>query len=158
MVEVTKIEICETGRKRYLLFYSVSQFASWLVTVLSVEVILNALIAAFHMPRASIQSIAVGVLCALPSVFLARPARFSVTGSWRVQAAVALKEQLNASKFKRTTVSEIESRYVQNLPKFLRWEKSHVTILEQRGTVLITGPYGALLGLRRFIVANFVKE
>lgn len=157
MVEVTRIELCEKGLKKYLLFYSASQLASWLVTLMLTMVLLNALIEFLHLPRAGISSLVVGTLGALPSVFLARPARFNITGPWRAQAAAALKSRLNASMGLRVTASDKETRYSQNLPKFLRWEKSHVTILEQQGAVVITGPYGALLGLRRFTIDNFAR-
>jgi hypothetical protein len=72
-----------------------------------------------------------------------------------LQASVALKGGLDASTCQRVTVSGTEARYVSPLPTFLQWEKNYLTIVEEPDAVVVTGPYGALLGLKRFLTLTF---
>ena len=159
MINITGVKSAESGAKKYFLFYSLTQFASWLVTILTLILLFNEVLQLVDEKQTlSKMSIVFGILCTLPSVLLAQQASFRIEGAWRVQALAMLQGRLDASKFRKVIVTPRETQYLQNLPKALQWEKSHLTILNQDDCVLVIGPIGALWGLRRFLLEVFSQK
>jgi hypothetical protein len=156
MINVTKIEILEKGIKRYILFYSLTQFASWLATLLLVIFLFNSVVLLIGFKDIlSGAAIAVGMLCSLPAVAFARQASFKICGPSRLQAYAALQGRLDATGLQKTAISPKEIRYKYNFPKFLQWEKNHLTFLVNGDNVMVIGPYGVLMGFKKFLIKNF---
>lgn len=74
----------------------------------------------------SVNGVLIAVLCALPSVFLAREAVFEVRSSNCMQCFSVVNERLHFYGFERQGYSGNGrvSKYDRALPSLLRWEKS----------------------------------
>lgn len=155
MVRVSDLEFSDSGMKKYLLFYSSQQFFSWLATIFLIGAVIASVFLLILDKPVPAGPLFIGMVSALPSVYFARQARFRIEGPWRVQACSAIEGRLEGLGFNKEIVNNKEATYTQKMPKFLRWEKSYINVKNQDAFVVITGPYGTLLGLRKFLTTNF---
>jgi hypothetical protein len=96
-----------------------------------------------------------GIGGALPSVWLTRQASFRVRGPERAQAWRVIEGRLHA-RFYRAPVREGDVHvYRPKLPGWLRWKEQDVRMSMDRDGMLVTGPYGTLLGLRGMLATTF---
>lgn len=152
MITITDISFSSTGPDRFLLFHSFRQFFSYLVCVfVGISIVAVSGYALLGWEVDSGTAILMGFLGALPSVFLARQASFKIHGSARMQYYSALNDRLLVFGFEPTRVDQRETMYEKKLPKILRWDKSGVTVRTEDSFILVSGPYGTLLSLRKFL-------
>lgn len=156
MIRVSELKLTEAGIKKFILFYSWSQFFSWLAAVLITIAVLTEIAYLFFDDKTiAARPILMGFVCALPAVYLARQARFRIEGPGRLQGAAAIEGRLEAAGFDKTILTPREVVYRKRKFKFLYWEKSYIAIKSEETSIVVTGPYGALLGYRKFLMTSF---
>jgi hypothetical protein len=156
MTEVGELRMTATGLRRFLLFHSLPQFISWAVIV----ALMYGLAAAVVHLLGARQPLGLGVLFGglggtLPSVWLARQASFRVRGPERAQAWSVIEGRLCARQYHPPVVEDGVHRFRIKLPRLLRWDEQDVRMSMDRDGMLVSGPYGALLGLRRLLAVTF---
>lgn len=158
-MNVSKIRIVQTGGLNVLMFYSLKQFASFVLFVcLGIGTVQAVGYYGFGTNMFSLSGLVGALFGAMPSVFLAREALFEIRGSDCMQGYAAISQCLLYWKFEKQNVAgdgKVE-KYVNKLPKLLRWEKSDVSVSIHSGYVSVTGPYGTLISLRKFLSRSVV--
>ncbi|HEX8785398.1 MAG TPA: hypothetical protein VF793_04360 [Telluria sp.] len=156
MIELGKIRMSATGVKRVLVFQSWPQFASWVAIVALMFGICETVVhlAGLRKPLGP-GALFGGIGGALPSLWLARQASFRVRGSERAQAWSVIEGRLCARQYHPPVVEDGVHRFQIKLPRLLRWDEQDIRMSMDRDGMLVTGPYGALLGLRRLLAVTF---
>lgn len=156
MIELGEIRMTATGVRRFLVFESWPQLLSWAAIVALMFGVAEAVV---HLVGAR-KPLGPGALFGgiggtLPSLWLARQARFRVRGSERAQAWSVIEGRLCARQYRPPVVEDGAHRFQIKLPRLLRWDEQDIRMSMDRDGMLVTGPYGALLGLRRLLAVTF---
>lgn len=155
-IELTRLRLLDTGLRRFWPFDSAAQLQSYLLCVLVPLVGLGALAqSVWHAHVIGIPAVAGAFGGALPSVYLARPARFGVKGPGRAQALAALEARLPLLGFRLSDTETGLWVCRKRLPQLLRWDQQAVHLAMDGNTVWVSGHYAGLLSLRRFLRQAF---
>lgn len=149
-IELTPLSLAATGWQRFWPFHSTWQLQSYLLCVLGTLVTIGGLarlVWDVHMINAV--SVAGGFVGALPSVFLARPARFGIRGPGRAQARALLEARLPLMGLERSAAGNGEWVYARRLPRLLRWDEQRVCLTMDEDMLWVSGHYALLLALRK---------
>jgi hypothetical protein len=151
-IELTRLRLLETGLRRFWPFRSAAQLQSYLLCVLVPLVGLGALAqSVWHAHVIGIPAVAGAFGGALPSVYLARPARFGVKGPGRAQALAALEAHLPLLGFQPSDTETGLWVCRKRPPQLLRWNQQAVHLAIDANTVWVSGHYAGLLSLRRYL-------
>lgn len=154
-LSVSDIKLVNRGIKGLILFYSMSQFISFIFSMAVGIIVVSAIgYVVFNAHMWSSDGLFFAFIGALPAVILAREAAFEIGGPGRMGGFSAVNDRLLAYGFEKQESSSTakEYKYEKKLPSFLRWEKSGVRVSIRNNAVAVSGPYGTFLSLRKFLV------
>jgi hypothetical protein len=151
MRRVSHIVLPDPFWRYFILFQSWEQFFSWLVATGSVIAVGAVVIWQFGDPQLIPQCAAAAFFGGAWSLIFASKAQFSIrapTASEKVECERILKECLYVEL--GSTMNE--KRFVQNMPRLLRWSDSDVSIVDRGGVVIFTGPQTVIRRMRRLML------
>lgn len=155
MIDVGELRLETTGVRRFLLFQSLPQLASWAAIVASMFGVCTLVVRAMGGVPPDGDVIVGGIVGTLPSLWLARRAGFRVRGPARAQAFAVLEGRLGIRFYAPPVRIGAEHVFLPKLPRWLRWDEQTVRIAMGLDGMVVTGPYGTLLGLRRVLKTTF---
>jgi hypothetical protein len=155
MIDVGELRVKATGLRRFLLFQSLPQFLSWAALMACGFGLAETAIWLGGLRHSiPVGAIAGGIGGSLPSLWLSRQVSFRVQGPGRAEAWNVAERSI-APRYRPPVREGGVQVYRPKLPRWLRWDEQDVRMSMDRDGMLVAGPYGVVLELRRLLAVTF---
>ena len=139
----------------FILFQSVAQMASWIVTLLGCLIFISYLSSLDPGSKAPLDGLLLGALIgstfSLMAVF---PAKFIV-----IDNGLAVLSEIEVRLLKMNYVEQdrFDKKiiYRQNLPRLLRWDEGNVEIKKDGNIFILSGAYISIKKLRKSLISDW---
>lgn len=135
----------------FILFQSWPQFISYAAIMAIVVAVASFLMWLAGDAHLIPECVGWGSFGGLWSVLAASKVQFSIRAPTTSEKATCEK-MLDEWKYVKRSSTAHEKRFGQNLPRFLRWSDSDVTIVERDGVVVCTGPQMLIRRMRKLVL------